>query len=175
MFLTPQRWRVPADPVVCKIWAWDALRRRARIEHLFAPAVPPIDHPGFPVTADLGTCTWLRKLNLTSMGGIYHDGTFIALQQALSEHDTNLLDVFTYCQLRASQSAFYSMFPEAPPAFQTLQTTLTNPSRRKLITRLYTEMQGTAPICTPKSKVVWDSDIMQALTDEDWQYCCVQA
>lgn len=61
-----------------------------------------------------------------------------------------------------------------PPTLNALEEALKADSPRRLITRLYTTMQKTAPITQPKACAACCSDLQVEITEEKWKYCCAQ-
>ena len=77
---------------------------------------------------------------------IYEQGHRCGVGCTLGGVPVHPLDVFLYYRLRVTCKQVHPTFPEEPPGFPALEYTLTAPSTKRLITRLYAIIQDKAQV-----------------------------
>ncbi|KAJ1213689.1 hypothetical protein NDU88_001321 [Pleurodeles waltl] len=79
------------------------------------PNAQVIDHHEQAQTVHfITTCALLQRMQLTSCGVVYLEGSFIVLEQMFQHSAASFLDTLTYDQLRAALRGLHDTFPAAP-------------------------------------------------------------
>lgn len=137
-------------------WAWKGITKRAGQKVLYAPSMPIGSNPLIAPLLDKASTIRAKSHDLVTGRVLFPDGTFISLPQMCKQETPSALDTRLYYQLRAACKARFEEFPKAPPTLTTLENTLSTPSPRKLITRIYSITQQDYPITKAAAKIEWE-------------------
>lgn len=174
VYKAPNRTADTIDTSETLRWAWDGLRKRAKLPILYAPSIPLAQNPMLPNVRDEITVKLAQRMSLHTFADLYPNGTFRDPPRAEGGRVVSFGDTFFYHKLRAACRSLHLTFPSQPPQLNALEQLLRTPTSRRLITRLYTQMQADAPITTSKAREHWNAEMHPPITDDQWAYCCAQ-
>lgn len=174
VYKPPTRTRDTIDTPEVLWWAWDGLCKRAGLPILYAPSIPLLQNPMLPNVRDEIKETVAQRLSLHTFADLYPNGTFRDPPTMEEGRRASFGDVFLYHKLRAVCRALHMTFPSQPVTLKALEHLLCTPTPRRIITRLYVQMQTDAPVITSNALGKWNTEISPPLTDDQWAYCCSQ-
>lgn len=92
----------------------------------------------------------------------------------LSDTQRTVLDVFSYIRLRQGIRSITPGFPEEPRALAPMQHILGTNTASKLVSRIYNMIHTQRELLATQSRVRWEKELGIAMTDEQWEDCCLQ-
>ncbi|KAJ1218422.1 hypothetical protein NDU88_006002 [Pleurodeles waltl] len=105
----------------CLCWAWDSLRKCAKLTHLYALSIPISHNPQQPPILDEGIRVPTRERTIVTFPNLYPDGKFMPAFEGTDTSNPTLMEILLYHELRAACRAIHMTFPEAPPQLPALE------------------------------------------------------
>lgn len=152
--------------------AWHAIGKSARKLPLYAPALPIEGHAALSVAREKGPITALREAGITHMSDLYPGGKYITDDDLDYIQNPTPLFRYTCYRLKCAIRDHYTTFPDEPESLKPLQSLITAPTRKKLISKLYKEVQGETDTRRDRSLERWNSILTPQITDTDWKHIC---